>query len=579
MSNKIPYLTPISNDLKLFDGVNGCFAIPNAQFYEDKPTHAEKVAAAAAEKAAANKQKEGNSQSASSTASNSAAPAAAASGGVAAANAKNTVAKPVIQYKYKLRDIPRALSKVKGETADKFLSKFFSGELNYSPDKQAAKNGINQNGKPYAPEFVESKTVKLDWVLEQSSAGQSDGYGKKQYETLISQAYLTQVNSKDKDQTLLASAKRLPTSPSKDYRYAERIDIFERCGSDYQMLHSYHFQQIEINSALFFWKDLGMTLGNFNLYVAPSKATIDYYREGDITATITEICVYVRKMFSFRGENGYLASCNKNGVIFVDNTAAALLGHINQYKKNRKIKLANPKGVGKHVAIKEPLAEDNIFWNVMKNDLVEWQDTYQQGGDFIVFSDFKKVKLDKPIVVDVVSVRRHKPWKISDKGIAFMGEWESGVMNGNNWQGLPVTEGMILKVYDDGYAIPTVGFGHRVHPGDRLVLGDLITLERAREFFRNDVATFENAVNKNINVPLYQYEYDALVSILFNTGIQRGSNDSSSKTRIERVADIVNAGDYSKASDFILDFIAGRVPKRRVSEASLFKTGVYDAKH
>lgn len=45
-----------------------------------------------------------------------------------------------------------------------------------------------------------------------------------------------------------------------------------------------------------------------------------------------------------------------------------------------------------------------------------------------------------------------------------------------------------------------------------------ITVAKATELFNGRLADFESAVKRDITVNLYQYEYDALVSLLFNTG-------------------------------------------------------------
>jgi lysozyme len=69
--------------------------------------------------------------------------------------------------------------------------------------------------------------------------------------------------------------------------------------------------------------------------------------------------------------------------------------------------------------------------------------------------------------VTLQSARLGKPWRLSTDGYAFMAVLESGVVNGTH-KGLPVVDGFIVQVYNDGYDIPTVGFGHKVLPQDNL---------------------------------------------------------------------------------------------------------------
>lgn len=73
-----------------------------------------------------------------------------------------------------------------------------------------------------------------------------------------------------------------------------------------------------------------------------------------------------------------------------------------------------------------------------------------------------------------------------------------------------------------------------------------------------------------VAVPLYQYEYDALVSVAFNAG--RGG--------FIKLAEFVNKGDYAKVPAFLEKYRTGGGNEgRRASEAALFKNGIYDASH
>ncbi|WP_322061475.1 lysozyme [Paraburkholderia sp. J63] len=163
---------------------------------------------------------------------------------------------------------------------------------------------------------------------------------------------------------------------------------------------------------------------------------------------------------------------------------------------------------------------------------------------------------------------------------------ESGILNGtyrhvvhHHITNLPVVDGFILQVYDDGTGIPTVGLGHRVYPQDHLHIGDVITLDRAKEFFRLNREPAEMAINRDVHVPLHQYEYDALVSVIFNTGPNRRPRDPWPSTRSQYLADFLNHGEYGRMHDVIRGFIANIVAGRRQREARLFDTGVYDATH
>lgn len=143
-------------------------------------------------------------------------------------------------------------------------------------------------------------------------------------------------------------------------------------------------------------------------------------------------------------------------------------------------------------------------------------------------------------------------------------------MDGKNFAHQLVTNGFILKVYKDSRGLPTVGCGHLVVAADKLKVGEKITETRARELLTSDLASAEIAVNKNIKVPMHQYEYDALVSLTFNTGTHGAS----------KLYEAVNKGKYESIPTTIEKYRTGGGNEgRRKSEAALFKSGVYDASH
>ena len=108
--------------------------------------------------------------------------------------------------------------------------------------------------------------------------------------------------------------------------------------------------------------------------------------------------------------------------------------------------------------------------------------------------------------------------------------------------------------------VPTIGFGTTggVKPGDK------ITPERALVRLLGDAGKFEQAVKQCADVPLFQHEFDAYVSLTYNIG----SGAFCSSTLVRKL----KAGDYAGACREILrwDKQAGRVlpglTKRRQQE-------------
>jgi lysozyme len=175
-----------------------------------------------------------------------------------------------------------------------------------------------------------------------------------------------------------------------------------------------------------------------------------------------------------------------------------------------------------------------------------------------------------PDSIQVVTVKRlGKPWHASTALLPFLGELENGTMNGTNFARQKVEDGFILTVYNDSKKLPTVGCGHLVTAADKLKTGEKITKDQAKEFLKSDLKSAEMAVNNLVDVPLYQYEYDALVSFTFNAGAHGA----------KPLLKVVNGGKYEELPSVIPKAKQKGNEWRRALEANLFKTGVYDATH
>lgn len=98
-------------------------------------------------------------------------------------------------------------------------------------------------------------------------------------------------------------------------------------------------------------------------------------------------------------------------------------------------------------------------------------------------------------------------------------------------------EGLRLNVYKDVAGYPTIGYGHLIKPGERY---RSITEEQAEALLRDDVRFAENAVNRAVEVPLTQSQFDALVSFVYNVGA--GAFNNSTLLRK------LNAEDYNGAT-------------------------------
>jgi hypothetical protein len=53
------------------------------------------------------------------------------------------------------------------------------------------------------------------------------------------------------------------------------------------------------------------------------------------------------------------------------------------------------------VDINSQLRKSEVYYPVRNCHFRQWRELKKRGGDFVIYSDFKRVKLAKPIVVDL----------------------------------------------------------------------------------------------------------------------------------------------------------------------------------
>lgn len=153
--------------------------------------------------------------------------------------------------------------------------------------------------------------------------------------------------------------------------------------------------------------------------------------------------------------------------------------------------------------------------------------------------------------------------KISNHGIDFIKGWEK----------------LGLSRYDDSEGFCTVGWGHLIARkscssfGDDGPYKDGITREAADALFVRDVGRTESIVKSRVLVPMYQHEYDALVSLIFNLG---------GFDKCPKLLSNLNTKNYSGCCDEFSDItnhgVSGLV-KRRKAEMDIFRHKKYDSTH
>ena len=147
-----------------------------------------------------------------------------------------------------------------------------------------------------------------------------------------------------------------------------------------------------------------------------------------------------------------------------------------------------------------------------------------------------------------------------------------------NCQPSPVAIGLIQQFegyspfrYRDSAGYWTIGVGHLIRPGehfDEPLLGDA-----AEKLFQQDLKPKAAAVNARVSVPLFQGQYDASVSLVYNIGEGAFAKSTALKK--------INAGRHEEVPAQIKRWnkAGGRVVKglerRREAEAELYRMRWY----
>jgi len=103
---------------------------------------------------------------------------------------------------------------------------------------------------------------------------------------------------------------------------------------------------------------------------------------------------------------------------------------------------------------------------------------------------------------------------------------------------IKVSEGFRATVYKDVVGFGTIGYGHKLPPGE--TFPDGVTEAHAASFLLKDVRGAEEAVTRLVKVTLTQGQYDSLVDFVFNLGEDRLASSTLLKD--------LNAGKYAEAT-------------------------------
>ena len=133
-------------------------------------------------------------------------------------------------------------------------------------------------------------------------------------------------------------------------------------------------------------------------------------------------------------------------------------------------------------------------------------------------------------------------------------------------------EGYRAKAYRDSAGHWTIGIGHLIRDDERHLLTATLTRQEAEDLLTHDLAPFEDVVNKTIQRPLNQAQFDALVSLAFNIG--------AGAFRKSTVARRINEGQPVEKVGEAWQWWANKQPEllpRRKREVTVYTVGMYAA--
>lgn len=80
-------------------------------------------------------------------------------------------------------------------------------------------------------------------------------------------------------------------------------------------------------------------------------------------------------------------------------------------------------------------------------------------------------------------------------------------------------EAFRAKAYKDQAGHWTIGYGHLILKSEKHLLTASLTVAEAEAIFQQDIAKAEAGMKKLFHAPMTQNQYDALLSLMFNTGV------------------------------------------------------------
>ena len=307
---------------------------------------------------------------------------------------------------FDMLDLPDAMDKVGFTVSARLARRWFNGRKHEIP---------NDRHYVYPDDMVDTKIVSLDFILKYRKA-------RDKYEQLISSEIYSDAASK-------AIKKRIGEILSKrfivnDIAYSGELDALTYSGGDIQKLHNaFRFQNITVsNFDTLDWSfgltDLTASLANFSFFAAVANAQIytEKYHSYPVGkpmgnccqshVEVTHIYVYAKDSYSFADKPGkkasqYLGHWNRFGVILIPTAVVSDLATHHDYDVQWGDSPYSDDGFDRPVDILKgmfgEMRKQDVYYLVRNSDYHKWREKFGRGGDFVIYTQPKKIKLPKSI--------------------------------------------------------------------------------------------------------------------------------------------------------------------------------------
>lgn len=124
-------------------------------------------------------------------------------------------------------------------------------------------------------------------------------------------------------------------------------------------------------------------------------------------------------------------------------------------------------------------------------------------------------------------------------------------------------EGLRHTAYDDGHGNMTIGVGHLIKESEPHLFFATLKMHEIQHLLKRDLKPCEAFLTTRVGSPLNQSQFDALMSVCFNIGLD--------KFKDSEIVRYLNKNNYQKAGDAILNWNKPSILEaRRYQERKLF---------